>query len=377
MENKFTILYVDDEVSNLHIFKDTFRREYNVLTAISAKDGLDILGKEKVDLILTDQRMPEMDGVSFLKKAIQNYPDLNRILITAYSDFDALRSAINEAQIFQYIQKPWKEDQLRIVIERALEIYHLKIENEQLSKQIKEKNKLLEKINADLVEFEKQKYEFLSTVSHEIRTPLNGLVGSIELIKSGLSPNDPESIENIYFMLESSIKKLEHFLIAAEQITFLKAKKFVLNIQKNTLKEILNKIIADLNDSLVLKRIEIITDINEETLYADKELLPISLRIIIENSIKYSPQSGKIFISSSKTGDLLKIEVNDEGEGFPKKVIDNAFQLFNKGDRFIEENVGLELSAVKMIMDEHNGDIKIQNIANSGASVQLFFKNTF
>ena len=101
MENKFTILYVDDEESNLNIFKNTFRRDYNILVALSATDGLEILKKEHVDLILTDQRMPEMDGVEFLKQALSIYPDLNRILITAYSDFDALRNAINEAQIFQ------------------------------------------------------------------------------------------------------------------------------------------------------------------------------------------------------------------------------------------------------------------------------------
>src|SRR3989339_1831843 len=162
MENKFTILYVDDEESNLNIFKNTFRRDYNILVALSATDGLEILKKEHVDLILTDQRMPEMDGVEFLKQALSIYPDLNRILITAYSDFDAIRNAINEAQIFQYIQKPWTEDKLRSIIEQGLEVYRLKIENTKLTNELKDKNEQLEKMNSELLNLDKLKNDFLS-----------------------------------------------------------------------------------------------------------------------------------------------------------------------------------------------------------------------
>lgn len=127
---KYTILYVDDEESNLNIFKNTFRRDYNVLVANNAQTGLEILKNEKVDLILTDQRMPEIDGVTFLKQTINQFPNLNRILITGYTDFDALCNAVNDAKIFQYIQKPWVEGQLRNVIEKALEVYLLRQENE-------------------------------------------------------------------------------------------------------------------------------------------------------------------------------------------------------------------------------------------------------
>ncbi|BDX37752.1 hypothetical protein CYCD_11070 [Tenuifilaceae bacterium CYCD] len=375
MENKFTILYVDDEPSNLQIFKNTFRREYNVLTAISAKDGLDILQNERVDLILTDQRMPEMDGVTFLKRAIQNYPDLNRILITAFSDFDALRTAINEAQIFQYIQKPWREDELRTVIERALEIYHLKKENELLNEQLKEQNILLEKINDDLLAFEKLKLEFLSTISHEIRTPLNGLVGTLELLNHGAIINDTKSIQDIYFMLETSIRKLERFLLSAELITFLKAKKYPIKVQKVDIKLVLNKVLAKLEDKITSKKIDIISTIESSIFVeADENLLSIVFRNIIENTIKYSPDTGKIFINHNQQSDSLQIEFIDQGKGFPENVLKNAFQLFNKGCDNLENQVGLNLSLSNMIMEELLGEIKISNAKNAGASVQLTLK---
>ena len=106
-KRKYNILYVDDEISNLNVFRNTFRRNYNIFTAESALEGLEILDREKIDMILTDQRMPEMSGVEFLKKVIQKYPEPSRILITAFTDFNALKDAVNEAKIFQFIQKPF------------------------------------------------------------------------------------------------------------------------------------------------------------------------------------------------------------------------------------------------------------------------------
>lgn len=375
MENKFTLLYVDDEISNLQIFKNTFRREYNIHTAISANEALKILDNEKVDLILSDQRMPETDGVTFLKTTIEKYPDINRILITAFTDFDALKSAINEAQIFQYVQKPWKEEQLRFVIEKALEAYWLKTENRRLTNQLKENNENLEKINNELISFDKLKSEFLSTISHEIRTPLNGLVGTIELIKHGLVVNDTRSIENIYFMLESSISKIEQFLLSAELITFLKAHKYPINITSIDISRIIEDTIKSLWDKAMDKNIDFVNIVSESTIIqADKKLISIILKEIIDNAIKYSPAKGKILIQLKNQDEFTVLEIQDQGSGFPEKVLKNAFKLFNKGGNVALDNVGISIAIAKIIMEEHSGDIKIQNIANSGALVQLLFK---
>ena len=101
-EKKYTILYVDDEESNLRIFRNTFRKQYNIITASSGDEALSLLENKEIDLILTDQRMPGMSGIDFLKIAIGKYPELNRILVTAYSDYEILQQAVNELKIFQY-----------------------------------------------------------------------------------------------------------------------------------------------------------------------------------------------------------------------------------------------------------------------------------
>ncbi|MBN2763751.1 MAG: response regulator, partial [Bacteroidales bacterium] len=184
MNKKYNILYVDDEISNLNIFKNTFRRNYNIFTAETAQEGIRIMENQNIDLILTDQRMPEMTGVDFLKSIMVKYPHPNRILITAYTDFDALKDAVNEAKIFQYIQKPWEEREIQQVIDSALDMYELKQKNIELTEQLKKNNEELERINKELIEIDRLKFQFLNIISHELRTPLNGLVGAMALFKS-------------------------------------------------------------------------------------------------------------------------------------------------------------------------------------------------
>lgn len=125
----FTILYVDDEEENLVSFKATFRRDYNVLTALTGKEGIEILRNEYVDLVITDQRMPEMTGVEFLEKVLYEFPETTRIVITGYSDIEAVIGAINRGEVYRYITKPWDTRELKMTIENARQMHYLKKEN--------------------------------------------------------------------------------------------------------------------------------------------------------------------------------------------------------------------------------------------------------
>lgn len=132
MSKNFTILYVDDEPQNLISFKATFRREYNVLTATSGKEGLEIMRNKEVHLIITDQRMPEMTGVQFLEIVLPEYPEAIRMILTGFSDVEAIIDAINNGRVFRYITKPWNETELRMTIENARQLYELQQNNKRL-----------------------------------------------------------------------------------------------------------------------------------------------------------------------------------------------------------------------------------------------------
>jgi len=124
-----SLLYIDDEENNLVGFKATFRRYFQVYTALSAEEGKKILEQHEIPILITDQRMPGMLGTELLADAVKQYPNQMRILLTGYADIESLADAVNRGQIFHYVQKPWDEEYLRKVIEYAFEIYLAKKNN--------------------------------------------------------------------------------------------------------------------------------------------------------------------------------------------------------------------------------------------------------
>ncbi len=130
------VLYVDDEINNLNSFKAAFRRDFEIFTAISAKEGRKILDSQEIGVIITDQRMPGMTGIEFLESILSVYPDTIRILLTGFSDINAVMDAINRGQVYKYLVKPWQNDELKMYIENALEIYNLRKENKELANKL-------------------------------------------------------------------------------------------------------------------------------------------------------------------------------------------------------------------------------------------------
>ncbi len=141
---KISVLYIDDEVDNLNSFKATFRRSFEVYTAESALEGKKILEANNIEIVLSDQRMPEMTGVEFFASLIEEHNDCMRILVTGYSDIKAVVDAINLGQVYRYISKPWDNEDLKIVIEQASEVYRLRKDNKKLMDTIIKVNSQLE-----------------------------------------------------------------------------------------------------------------------------------------------------------------------------------------------------------------------------------------
>ncbi len=119
------VLYVDDELNNLISFKATFRQHYTLHIAKSAEEGIEILKNHPIQVIITDQRMPEVTGVQFLEKIIPDYPDAIRMILTGFSDIEDIIKAINTGQVFRYITKPWDYNELKMTIDNALQLYNL------------------------------------------------------------------------------------------------------------------------------------------------------------------------------------------------------------------------------------------------------------
>ncbi len=146
-----TILFVDDEANILRSLARLFRgRDLKILIAESGESGLKVLSEEKVDLVVSDMRMPNMDGAQFLTKVYEGWPDTERLLLTGYADITATVGAINQGRISRYIAKPWVDDEILGAVDNALKLKQLKHEKQELEQQIEAQNNELEQLNQTL-----------------------------------------------------------------------------------------------------------------------------------------------------------------------------------------------------------------------------------
>lgn len=143
-DKKITVLYVDDEQHNLISFKATFRLKFNIITCISGDEALKALKEHEVEIIITDQRMPEMTGVEFLESVLEIHPEPMRILLTGYTDINAVIDAINKGKIYKYLTKPWDAKELEETIESAYHIYEQRKNDKEYSKKLEVFNGQLE-----------------------------------------------------------------------------------------------------------------------------------------------------------------------------------------------------------------------------------------
>jgi len=168
MEEEIKLLCVDDEPNVINsvrrLFLDT---GYTILTANSAQDGLSILEDGDIQIVMSDYRMPKMNGVEFLREVRTRWPDTVRIVLSGYADTASIVSAINEGEIYRFIPKPWNDDDLKATIANAIERYHLLKKNLELTADLVKVNEELKGLleeNSHLLELKGHMLEANQTI---------------------------------------------------------------------------------------------------------------------------------------------------------------------------------------------------------------------
>jgi two-component system response regulator HupR/HoxA len=151
---RFPVLVVDDEPDILSSFTFNYGDDFAILTAESGARALELLAEHDPAVIVADQRMPAMSGTEFLEQSMGLRPDAMRIVLTGYSDIEAIIAAINKSRIYRYVTKPWESEELRITLRRAVEAFHLTRENARLVELLRRANERLAAENAYLREVE-------------------------------------------------------------------------------------------------------------------------------------------------------------------------------------------------------------------------------
>jgi len=161
-ETPATLLFVDDEANILSSLKRLFRPlGYRIFTAESGAQGLEIMEHEVVDLVISDMRMPEMNGAQFLEKVREKWPETVRILLTGYAEIGTTIDAINKGQIYRYVSKPWEDNDLTVAIKHALQQKMLEQEKRRLEELTHRQNEELKDLNANLEDKVKARTEEL------------------------------------------------------------------------------------------------------------------------------------------------------------------------------------------------------------------------
>jgi signal transduction histidine kinase len=407
-----TLLVVDDEKHILKAIRRQFRKKYRVFIAESADEALQLMNKEKVHVVISDQRMPVMTGTELFQNIRCHFPDVIRLILTGYSDIKAVIDAINVSNVFQFILKPWIIADLDQIVEKAFERYwlingnrvlleQLKVTNTSLEKEIIQRKKIeielnqhkdhleqeVEKRTAELKQTNQNLLEariaaekanasksiFLANMSHDIRTPMNGIIGMVEiLLETTLSPEQIEYIETIGSSADTLLRLLNDIL----DFSKIEANKLTLESIDFDLHKVFERTTQLLDIIAKQKKIDLICSIDRkipETVKGDPVRIQQIMYNLIGNAIKFT-EKGSVHITVCAINNeplTIQTSIKDTGIGIPKKQLDQLFSPFVQADISISRKyggTGLGLSIAKKLVEMMNGTIHAESEVNVGST---------
>lgn len=357
-DRKIKVLYIDDENNNLLSFQASFRRKYRILTALSAAEGINILNNEKdIHVIICDQRMPHTTGVEFFQIIRKAFPDPIRILLTGYTDAEAIINAINQGEIFRYIKKPWDEFELQNAVQNS---YELLLTRQQLKKKITE----LERKNDEL-------NRFVYSTSHDLRSPLASVMGILNLARMEHSVEDPN---NYLGMIETCMNKMDNFIQKIIQYyKSIRVEDELTEINFNTLfAESIS--ICKMQNPAVAFNLKVIQAVK---FVSDSFRITIIIDNLISNAVKYQkPTSAepKVNITVQTNEHEAQIEIEDNGIGIIEKNLNNIFKMFFRSTTTVN-GVGIGLYIVKEALSKIGGEISVSSTYNIGTVFRITIPN--
>ncbi len=381
---KHCLLVVDDEPDLVHSVQDLLRFEYRVLGAHRAAEGLQIMEREKVHVVMSDQRMPEMTGVEFLRNLRETYPDTVRLLFTAYADIGAVSDAINQGSVYRYISKPWEPQDLRSTLRQAVEYYDLMEERKQLLNEVQESNRRLEAANQELTQANELKRAFIRVASHELRTPLTIVQGLSELAhrQEGVSPPLADWLGRIYQgsrRLTTSIDQITKQLLAERFERTLDAKPVELS-------PLLQKAAGDVATFIEQRRQKLVCEVPADlgTIVLEEDKLRDSVVQLLVNAVKFTADGGTIVLLARRREEgSAEIAVRDTGVGIDPaslaRVFDPFFTRFDVSRHssgiceFDRRGLGLGLSVVKAFVEMHGGSVGAESTVGQGSKFTMIW----
>lgn len=375
------LLIIDDEEEILKALYRQFRRDYEVYSAPTAEDGYRLMTEASIQVIISDQRMPGMNGAEFFGKIKSEYPDAIRLLLTGYADIQAVISAINDGNIFRYIAKPWDPVELDTIVRESFERYHLIVQNRKLLDELQQSNAMLEQrvaertaqleeMNGRLLTLNQQKDTFLGMAAHDLRSPLTVLQGFTDLL---MHPSArPEDFKEFSAIIRDTIGQMLILLDDLLDITAIEAGKLTLRPETLMVAPFIERV-CKLNHRIgEQKGIRLLTEVAADLppLTFDPRRIEQVLNNLLSNAFKFSHGDTTVTVRALRVDDAVEFSVIDQGQGIQPDEIDKVFGEFQRmstkptGD---EASTGLGLSICRRIINLHDGTIAVESQVGAGS----------
>ena len=372
------ILIVDDDSALLQALPQAVSlrmRDVEVQTTDSALSALDLLREYEYDAIVSDIKMPEMDGLTLLTKIQELRPKIPVLLITGHGDHNLAIQALRGGA-YDFIQKPIDRDYFVAALYRAIQTYQLHQQVAEQQRALEEHAKSLEQTvqerTRELVEANAAKDEFLSIASHELKTPLSSLKGMTQLLHRRLNRSNSPEVSYLGNM-ENSIRRMELLVNDLLNTSFIEMGIFALHLQSCNAAELcqslVDEFVAGNNPTPTVT-----VDVPDETLDVEVDVDRMGQVIInlLSNARKYSAANSTIHLSLSRVGDECVISVRDSGVGIPPQMLPHIFDRFYRVPSIEVQTgssigLGLGLYISRQIVEHHAGHIDVQSTPNSGS----------
>jgi signal transduction histidine kinase len=361
------ILVVDDEQSVATTIKAILQLDGNEVTAVtSGKDALDLLRGREFDVVLTDLRLDDLDGIEILRETQKLWPDTVSIMLTGYASLESAVTALRSGA-YDYLIKPSDVDELRATVGRALERRRLR-------------QRLVE-----LEQLDKLKTQFLSLASHELRTPLTAVSGFMQIARRRMGRlggatevpdpwrEEAKRADETLEMANRQAKKLARLIDELLDVSRLQQGRVEMRLAEIELGDVVREVGERMR--LLSKGQEIETKIDGAApIVADRDRIEQVLENLVGNAIKYSPETGRIEMSLHQSGANAIVSVRDEGIGIAPAEVEKIFGLFYRSPDPRADHVGglgLGLYISREIVSRHHGRLWAERNPDAGTTFHV------
>ncbi len=376
--DRAAVVYVDDEPINLKVFEASFKMRFNVVTCLGGTAALEVLRhRSDIGVLITDQRMPVMSGVELLEKVREEFPDIQRMIITAYSDMQAVVASVNRGQVSRYFVKPWVREELSAALEGALKIFELqgKVREVQLRMLGSERLAAIGQVSAG--------------IAHELMNPVSYLTQNVATLRSELvlitGYTQSQLAEQPDEQVAQSLREMPGLLDDIEKGAHL-VRQLALGIRTQARGEdVLDhsdlaeaaQFAARIARAEVRARAEMtLKGASIAVRGGQVKLTQLLLNLIVNaaQAMEGTGRKGKIEVGWADEGDKgVHAWVKDNGTGIPLELHQRVFEpLFTT--RPVGVGTGLGLAICRDLVHSIGGEIALQSTVGEGTTIDLWFQ---